>query len=190
MLNYLRENILIFPWLVVGIYFVISAVKIGRRKERESPATLYPRIAMEIVAWYLLYEHRLPIEFLNRRFVPEIAVILAAGVALTYAGMILTLWARYCLGKFWNASVSLQQGHELIRSGPYARLRHPIYSGILLALVGMALAIGKWRALAAFALVLIGFTWKARTEESALAREFGERYAAYRQQTGFLLPHL
>ena len=84
----------------------------------------------------------------------------------------------------------IQSGHELIRTGPYARLRHPIYTGMLLALVGTALEIGKYRALAALGIFLIGFARKAKKEEELLAERFGTAFEEHKRLTGFFLPRV
>jgi protein-S-isoprenylcysteine O-methyltransferase Ste14 len=84
----------------------------------------------------------------------------------------------------------LKEGHELIQSGPYSLVRHPIYSGILIAVFGTALFIGEWRALLGVFLIWLGHTQKARREEKLLSDQFGEVFARYRQRTGALLPRL
>jgi protein-S-isoprenylcysteine O-methyltransferase Ste14 len=100
------------------------------------------------------------------------------------------MWARIHIGKYWSGSVSLHEGHQLIRTGPYARIRHPIYTGILLALAGVILLDGRYIALAAFALFLAGLTVKAKMEEALLSGEFGAAFDEHRRQTGFFLPRL
>ena len=76
---------------------------------------------------------------------PQTALFGMAGIVLTYAGLMLAIWARLSLGTNWSAVVDRKIGHELIRSGPYAYLRHPTYSGLLLAVIGTAIEIGEWR---------------------------------------------
>jgi protein-S-isoprenylcysteine O-methyltransferase Ste14 len=104
------------------------------------------------------------------------------------AGLAITVWARRHIGQFWSARVMLKEGHELIQSGPYARVRHPIYSGIFLAMLGTALFVGEWRALLGTAIFFVGHWLKARREETLLATQFGAAYDEYRQRTGSLLP--
>ena len=84
----------------------------------------------------------------------------------------------------------LKQGHELIPSGPYARVRHPIYSGIALAMIGTAVFVGEWRALLGAVILIVGHWQKARREEALLASKFGPAYEEYRNRTGSLLPRL
>ncbi|PYX88154.1 MAG: isoprenylcysteine carboxylmethyltransferase family protein, partial [Acidobacteria bacterium] len=99
-------------------------------------------------------------------------------------------WARYTLGQNWSSKVTIKVEHELIRNGPYAYVRHPIYTGILLALVGTALAMAEWRAVIAVMLAWFSFYTKARIEESMLSQEFGAAFAEHCQHTGFFLPRL
>jgi protein-S-isoprenylcysteine O-methyltransferase Ste14 len=125
---------------------------------------------------------------LNRRFLPERGWIAMLGAVLTAAGVAFAIWARRHIGKNWSAQVTIRQEHELIRSGPYARIRHPIYTGLLLAVAGTAIAIGEYRAIVAFAVIAIGFVVKAKREEAFLATQFGPAFDEHRRQTGFFLP--
>jgi len=85
--------------------------------------------------------------------------------------------------------VTVKEGHALIRSGPYQAIRHPIYSGLLLAVIGTAAAIGEWRGILAVICVLIGLLRKIQIEEKRMSENFAE-YAQYRQQTAALIPLL
>jgi protein-S-isoprenylcysteine O-methyltransferase Ste14 len=109
---------------------------------------------------------------------------------LTTAGVAFAIWARWHLGANWSAIVSIREQHELIRTGPYRRVRHPIYTGMLLAMAGTALVLGELRGLLAFAITLFAFYWKARKEEAWLTREFGESFEAHTKQTGMFLPKI
>lgn len=82
----------------------------------------------------------------------------------------------------------LKQGHELIRTGPYRTIRHPIYTGILLALLGTAISFGEIRALLGVAIAWASFYIKARREELFLSQEFGPSFAEHQQSTGMFLP--
>jgi protein-S-isoprenylcysteine O-methyltransferase Ste14 len=93
---------------------------------------------------------------------------------------------------YWLASAlkTRRTDHKLIRTGPYAHFRHPIYSGIILAALGGALAIDKWRCVAGVASIVLGYWMKARKEESLLAAQFGEAFQEHCRHTGFLFPKL
>jgi protein-S-isoprenylcysteine O-methyltransferase Ste14 len=95
-----------------------------------------------------------------------------------------------CIGEYWSSRVTLKEGHRLIRSGPYQFVRHPIYTGMLVGVIGNALTIGEWRGILAVVLVLCAHWRKARREEFLLTTEFGQEYTAYRRSTGFLFPRL
>jgi len=126
--------------------------------------------------------------FMGQRFVPDSESVRRVGLVLTLAGLAFTVWARIHLGQFWSARVGLKEDHELIQSGPYAWVRHPIYSGILVAVMGSAVVAGDYRALLAVVLVWVGLILKARREEKLLSEHFGEAFVQYRQRTGALVP--
>jgi protein-S-isoprenylcysteine O-methyltransferase Ste14 len=102
----------------------------------------------------------------------------------------LAFWARVYLGRNWSSAPTIKEHHELIRSGPYRFVRHPIYTGILLAMVGTFLANGKVRG--ALSVVVVWFAWtvKSRMEEEFMVRTFGAQYEEYRRTTGALFPRL
>jgi protein-S-isoprenylcysteine O-methyltransferase Ste14 len=118
---------------------------------------------------------------------PAGPVLPALGAVLTVAGLGLAVWARRHLGREWSGLVTLKEGHRLIRTGPYRTVRHPIYSGLLLAVFGTALAIGQWRGVIAVVCNLIGLLRKVQVEETLMVRTFPE-YREYRQRTAALIP--
>ena len=129
-----------------------------------------------------------PSGLLARRIVPTGDEIAPFFVLLTVCGLGLTLWARRVLGGNWSNVVVLREGHELITEGPYTLMRHPIYSGILLASVAWALADGTIMALAGIVLVLGALAVQIRDEERLMDAAFGASYARYREAVPALLP--
>jgi protein-S-isoprenylcysteine O-methyltransferase Ste14 len=111
-----------------------------------------------------------------------------AGLALTIGGVGVAAWARLLLGANWSAAITIKQDHQIIRRGPYALVRHPIYSGGLLALLGTAIAFGELRGLAGFTLVFSAWWMKSRLEESFLESQFGASYAQYKREVKGLIP--
>ncbi len=109
---------------------------------------------------------------------------------MVVAGTAFAVWARVYLGKYWSATVALKSDHELIRTGPYSRIRHPIYTGIILALAGTAVAVNSYWSYVGVAIFVVIFWLKARAEEALLAGEFGPRFEDHRSKTGFFLPKL
>jgi protein-S-isoprenylcysteine O-methyltransferase Ste14 len=104
--------------------------------------------------------------------------------------MTFSIWARISLGRNWSGRVVVKEGHRLVSTGPYAFVRHPIYTGLLVALAGSALYDGSWRALLGLTCFAIGFWLKARSEEELLERELGDDYRAYQARTPMLVPSL
>jgi protein-S-isoprenylcysteine O-methyltransferase Ste14 len=175
-------------WIAFWLYWLAAAFGLKKTKQSESwlgrlSYTLPLFGASALLAWPAAHRG-----WLGVRFVPFNAAMEWIGAAATVAGLLLAVWARRSLGANWSAMVTLKEGHELIRSGPYRRIRHPIYTGILLAFLGTAIAVGRVEALVAFAIVWASFWAKARREESFLAQEFGDRFEAHRQKTGMFLP--
>src|ERR1700675_4345694 len=110
------------------------------------------------------------------------------GLAFTVAGMCFAVWARMHLGKYWSGRISLKENHRVIQTGPYAWVRHPIYSGLILALFGTAITLGTISAFAGFAFMLISFVRKLKIEETWLRSQFGAEYEAYQNRVKALIP--
>src|SRR5579859_3537259 len=174
-------------WLIFCLYWLVSAFKLKKTKKREPWGQRFVYMLPLFAAFYL-FRPRAHYGWLGARFVPESDAVGWVGVALTAAGVAIAIWARWHLGTNWSGVVTLKEGHELIRSGPYRNIRHPIYTGILLALLGTACALGEARGLLAVAIVWLSFYTKARREESFLTQEFGDRFAEHRRHTGMFLP--
>ena len=128
--------------------------------------------------------------WLGMRFIPRLIETEIAGLFVTAAGLGIAIWARLCLGANWSAQVSIRADHELIRTGPYRWIRHPIYTGMLIGLAGTALVLGENRGIVSFAIAAASFYFKARKEEKFLAQEFGSRFQEHTQRTGMFLPRL
>ncbi len=174
-------------WFVFGLYWLGSAFKLKKTKQRESWGQRFVYV-LPLFAAFSLFRPRAHYGWLGARFVPESDAVGWVGVALTAAGVAIAIWARWHLGTNWSGVVTLKEGHELIRSGPYRNIRHPIYTGILLAFLGTAVALGEVRGLLAASIAWLSFYTKARREESFLTQEFGERFGEHIKHTGMFLP--
>jgi protein-S-isoprenylcysteine O-methyltransferase Ste14 len=184
------QRLIQFPWLVFLVYWLVGALKTRTNIKEESFASRYGVMLLVVSGYVLIFSDWAQLGFLETRFIPRSLEIAFTGIGLTWLGIGVAIWARYHLGQYWSARVTIKEGHELIRTGPYARLRHPIYSGILLASVGTALLIDKWRCVAGIMLIVAAFSLKALKEESMLAEQFGDAFAEHRRHTGFLIPLL
>ena len=111
--------------------------------------------------------------------------------ALTFGGILFAWWARIHLGRLWSGSITVKEGHRVVDTGPYGLVRHPIYTGLIFAVIATAVAEATVTALAAIALISIGLWLKARVEERFLATELGpDDYAAYRRRVPMLVPFM
>jgi len=111
------------------------------------------------------------------------------GVLLFAAGLAIRWYAIIYLGRFFTVNVAIASDHELIDGGPYRYVRHPSYSGALMAFVGLGLCIGNWASIFLITLpILLAFLWRIGVEEAALLNGLGDRYRAYMGRTKRLIP--
>jgi protein-S-isoprenylcysteine O-methyltransferase Ste14 len=180
--------LILLAWIAwAGLWVILSrGVKPAVRHETTTSRLLH--IVPLLIGALLLGGSPYFPPFLNAHPLPRAAWMAPTGAALVAAGMAFTIWARLTLGGNWSGTVTLKHSHELIRTGPYALARHPIYTGLLTALAGTALAIDAWRAVAAFVIIALSFLRKMRTEESFMQSEFGATYTTYRATVPALVP--
>jgi len=175
-------------WIAVGIVWLVGAARTKRTAQAQTFGSRLMHLSLAGAAFVLLFNPSLAVGPLAWRFVPDSAAIAYAGLALTIAGTGFAIWARAFLGRNWSAIVTIKQDHQMIQSGPYAVVRHPIYSGFLLALFGTALALGEVRGLLGFGLALLSWWFKSRLEENFMQQRFGGEYAAYKRRVKALIP--
>jgi protein-S-isoprenylcysteine O-methyltransferase Ste14 len=183
-------GIISVAWLVFALYWLWAARDVKQTRRNQPARERLVHVLWMAAAFYLLYRSDPRFGLLNNRFVPDSKWIAGLGAALTVTGVAFAIWARRHLGKYWSAEITIRHEHQLIRTGPYSRIRHPIYTGLLLAIFGTALAVGEYRALLALALFGIGWARKAKTEELFLEQEFGSAFDEHKRRTGFFLPRL
>jgi protein-S-isoprenylcysteine O-methyltransferase Ste14 len=177
--------ILALLWSGLGLYWFASG-----QGSRSGEFRLYRPLRLLILGttFALLFWDQTAIGILGRALLPAGAGLARLGFVAALVGLAIALWARIHLGNYWSDKVVLREDHQLIRTGPYRYMRHPIYSGVLLGVLGTALIVDQWRGLLAFALLLANYTIKAKREERILADRFSEEFAQHRSGTGFLLP--
>lgn len=118
-------------------------------------------------------------------------ILVGIGAALAWSGIAFRLWAVRTLGRYFRVTVTTQDDHRLIGTGPYRRLANPSYTGALATLGGIGLGIGNWASFAALVLLPVaGFAVRIRVEEASLARRFGDAFADYRSRRWALIPFL
>jgi protein-S-isoprenylcysteine O-methyltransferase Ste14 len=177
-------------WLAWVAYWTISARNVKPTQRRESLGSRIAHLLPLLVAALLLGGPESPVRWLSQRWLPASAVWAWAGVAITIAGLALTVWARSTLGTNWSGTVTVKRDHELVLAGPYRHVRHPIYSGLLLAFAGSTLARGDWRGLLALLLAGLALWRKWRLEERFMRETFGTAYTEYAARTPAVIPRI
>jgi protein-S-isoprenylcysteine O-methyltransferase Ste14 len=181
-----------FPvvWIAFLVYWRIKAAGTKTTQRSEPAASGILRALAFLVVIVLLSTTRIPLPWLYRQLWPSGIWPFWIGAAVTVAGLLFAVWARQHLGTNWSHAVTVKQGHELITTGPYALVRHPIYTGILTGFLGTAIALSQVRGVIGFVLIFAVLWAKLRMEEEWMRSQFGETYATYAHQTAALLPYL
>jgi protein-S-isoprenylcysteine O-methyltransferase Ste14 len=182
-------------WVAFILYWLISAMTSKRSLRtgmwRRSAAI---RIAFVIVIFLLIHFGIISGVFLRSFWLtygvsPLSPFVAAIGVLVCAAGIAFAVWARIYLGRNWGMPMTLRQDHELVTSGPYTLVRHPIYTGFLLAMLGSALADGLgW--LLFFVFAGIYFIYSAKVEEKMMIKQFPNEYPDYMKRTKLIVPYL
>jgi protein-S-isoprenylcysteine O-methyltransferase Ste14 len=181
-----------FPvsWIAFLLYWQIKAINTKTTQRLEPIASRILRVFIFVIAIALLSTTRIPLPWLYHPLWPAGFWLFWLGAAVLIAGLLFAVWAREHLGRNWSRSVTIKKDHELITTGPYAVVRHPIYTGILTGFLGTAIALSQVRGFIAFALIFLVFSIKLRMEEQWMHSQFGETYTSYVHRTAALVPYI
>lgn len=177
-----------YMWAALGLFWLISALSAKRAIQRQSVESRITQTLPVAAGFYLLFARGIWPRWLQLRFVQDSQFVLWLGLAVTFLGIAFAVWARFWIGRNWSGIVTVKENHELIQTGPYSLVRHPIYSGFLLAFLGTALIQGEARALLGFPLVVLGWGMKLRMEERFMTQQFGNTYEDYKRRVKALVP--
>ncbi len=178
-------------WCAWYLYWYISALSAKTTARIESAGSRALYLIPLIIGGCLIFFPPDPFErwpWVNAPLLPRSLATYWSGVAMLAAGLLFSIWARVHLGRNWSDRITVKQGHELIQSGPYGWVRHPIYTGLLLAFLGSAVAIDQGRGFIGFVLCLASCVRKLRIEERFMRQQFGDAYVRYAAATPALLP--
>jgi len=173
-------------WVLFSLYWEIAKAGSKEVKRVESGFSRGVHVFLANIALLLVIA---PIQGLGR-LMPAWPAMMTAGVAIEAAGLAFAIWARRHLGRNWSGEITLKVDHQLIRTGPYKRLRHPIYTGLLAMYLGSVLVTGEWLAVIGFALGAFAYIRKLRLEEVNMGAAFGGEYESYRRGSNALVPFL
>ncbi len=175
-------------WVAWLLYWSIAAIGAKANHRVENLASRLSHTVPLALGIALLATTQVPFAWLALRFLPPSANWFWLGFILVGFGLVFSVAARIWLGGNWSGMVTLKQDHELILSGPYRWVRHPIYTGLLLGILGSAIALGQWRGLVALALVFVALRRKVAIEERFLVEQFGAAYVRYRAEVPAVVP--
>ena len=181
---------IVISWLIWLIVWLAWGVTAKRTVKRQSAGSRLIHTAIVSVAIWILISPAVRSGPLGTRVIPLTRTTQAVAIAFDILGLSLTFWARAHLGRNWSGNVTVKSDHELIRSGPYAVVRHPIYTGTSLAALGLAILNGDLLSLAATVLLLLGWRIKSRMEERFMMEQFGADYANYMRRVKALIPYV
>ena len=171
-------------WAVFLVVWVVTAMFVKRTVERSLGWARL--VALAVVAGVYVVARSIP--GMNLRLWPRSDAVGIAAVLLAIIGLATTLWARAALGRNWSGTIAFKQDHELIQSGPYAWVRHPIYSGLLLMFLGTAVESARPAGFVFLAAAFVVFVLKSQAEEQLMLRHFPDAYAQYRRRVRALIP--
>lgn len=175
-------------WCGWVFYWVVSAQFTLKMTKNETFQRLQHTVPTLIGILTIFYGHE--IQALDWGQLYTNAAVAWLGVFVTAAGHAFSIWARIHLGKYWSGTVALKYEHKIIDTGPYAFVRHPIYTGLLTSALGSAMATGTKEAFAGFAIMILGYIVKWKREEKLMLQEFGLAYADYMKRTKTIIPYL
>lgn len=178
------DTVIAVGWIVFWIYWLAKSVGVKTGQTRWGAFAGF-RLAILIVIIALLRTGVLKTHGTNTGN----PVRLGVGLAMFLAGLALAVWARVYLGRNWGMPMTQKDNPELITTGPYRRVRHPIYTGIILAMIGTTIAITVFWLIA---VALLGgyFIYSAFMEERFMAQTFPDSYPGYKRSTKMLIPFI
>lgn len=177
-------------WIAFYGYWLVAAWRTRSPVKRRQPRMMFFLYGFVWVAVWIFLVYWLMPGLLKERVLPDSIGLAAAGLLITGAGLAFAVWARVHLGKNWSGIPTIHTEHTLTRTGPYRYVRHPIYSGITLGLLGTAIGTGYGLVFTCVPLIFVLFVMKSRMEEKFLEEEFGGDYIRYRREVKALIPYV
>ncbi len=177
-----------YIWEALGLVWLIGLAFTKRTVRSQNYGTRAFHLVLALLGFALLGSNYFRQGWLGMRFLPDTPTWAVTGLALTLVGCLFAIWARLTLGGNWSGRATVKAEHELIVSGPYALARHPIYTGLLLAAAGTALARGEWRCILGIVLIALAFAVKIGQEEKLMLQTFPHAYPQYRERVKALIP--
>jgi protein-S-isoprenylcysteine O-methyltransferase Ste14 len=180
----------LYLWMTLGTIWLLGMLTTKRSVRTQAVGPRLFQIGLSFMAYYLAFTRAIDHGWLGLKIFPSSDRTGAVGLLLTFIGIAFSVWARLLLGRNWSSNVTLKQDHTLVCRGPYTIVRHPIYTGFLLAMLGTALIVGEVRGLVAVGLLFLAFWLKSSMEERFMLEQFGLEYRQYQSQVKGLIPYV
>ena len=174
-------------WIAMIVYWNISARNIRPVARAEDAKSTQRHQLLLNLAILMLF---VPVPGLTRQFLAPTIAVVAIGFAVQAGSALFYFWTKQYLGQFWSSAVAIMKEHQLVRSGPYRLIRHPLYTGMLGMFIGTAIVSGQYHALIGAGLGVFAYWRKIRIEERALSEAFGAEYDDYKRHSSALIPWL
>ena len=175
-------------WLIFFFYWVANASNVKQNIEKRVSFKYILLLSLVVAAVFIamLYEKT----FLQFSLWQTSSRLGAITDLVVLIGLIIAVWARATLGRNWSGHITFKKGHRLIKHGPYSFVRHPIYTGMIIMLIGTALYIGQVYAFVLLAAMFVGFIGKYRLEEELMLKHFSKEYKAYKKRVKAIVPYI
>ncbi len=183
-------NITSLCWMVFWMYWSFGAPRRRPSKRKVARTFTVLNTGLLYLGFLLVLLARSVPGSLGLLAVPQTTPMDVTGTGFTILGVAFAIWSRQSLRNNWSGEVAITEGQQVMGSGPYAVVRHPIYAGMLLALLGTTLVSSTAGSLLGFVLATVSLWQKASIEEQFLLVEFGEQYARYQREVKFLIPFI
>ena len=181
---------IILCWVIFPLYWIVAALSVKRTAKRQrgrgSWGWRFPIFLAVLLAVFL--DRGVFLKYAGHTLWHRTFAVGIIADLITLIGLVILIWARRTLGGNWSFDVVIKENHELIEYGPYAYVRHPIYSGFLLMTLGAAIFSGYLGAFIVFAILFSGFWLKSRHEERLLIEYFPEAYPKYKKKVRAFIP--
>lgn len=192
-MNYIYENlflILTVIWIIIGFYWIIAGQKIKKAKKKEDIRFRVFYMFFWIAPVLVTFFNAIPVEWLQQRLYKESIILNISSFLLAFLSLAFMVWSRVILGENWSGRVAIKKNHDLITSGPYKYVRHPMYSGFIFAFLWSAILLGEVRGLISFIILITGIVIKLGIEERFIREAFGKEYIAYAKRVKKIIPFI
>ena len=181
-------EIIRYCWILFSVIWLVAAFWTKQSVYQENSARRLAYVIPFLIGGYMIMKGHRFSDPLDLRVIPRVDALAWIGAVLCIGGLLFCIWARFSLGRNWSGVVTFKGGHELITRGPYAIVRHPIYTGLLAMVIGTVIVLGHVAAIIGLPIVIASLWIKLRYEERLMLEKFPDEYAAYQRRVKRLIP--